>query len=221
MNNKYTIACAVAGSLFAGSALADYNLKITEMWPGNAVNPDLTADWFEITNYGDMAWTAAVDGDLYYDDESQDPNTADLISGIASIAPGESVIAIDDDSDAEFRTVWGAVFDLTSVQIGTFSGAGLGGSGDAVTLWIGDPLSTAPVDVQAYPDTDGSNDASYDVILGAFSTVGNAAGALATIATSGDGTPAIGSPGVAPVPLPAAVWLMLPALGGLLRLRRA
>lgn len=64
------------------------DLQITEIWPGNEPGSNLTSDRFELTNYGDTAWVAATDGDLYFDDDSQDGTTADLLKGISTILPG-------------------------------------------------------------------------------------------------------------------------------------
>ncbi len=58
------LGAAVLG-LLATPALAQFNLQITEMWPGNEPGNNLTEDWFEIVNFGDAAWISGVDGDLY------------------------------------------------------------------------------------------------------------------------------------------------------------
>lgn len=175
------------------------NLTISEIFPGQA-GTDLTADWFEIKNMGADAWVSGVDADLFYDDESADPTTADLIQGITEIQPNERVIVLITDDTNEITTfidVWGVVLDLTNVQIGYTDGAGLGGGGDAVTLWLGDPTLSAPVASAAYPDTSSNDGQSYDVELGAFSVVGNTNGALETLALGGANAdvPNIGSPG--------------------------
>lgn len=174
-------------------------LVITEIFAGQA-GADLTADWFEITNNGTSAWVSGVDGALYYDDESASGEDADIIEGITEIAPGASVLVLvtgATDEVAVFTNVWGTVIDLTGIQIGTTDGAGLGGGGDAVTLWIGDPLTTVPVNSASYPDTENNDGQSYDVELSAFSIVGNANGAVATIEAGGAASdvPNIGSPG--------------------------
>jgi len=94
MRIKQLAACAVAAGM-SSTAFGQFDLQITEMWPGNEPGSNLTADWFELTNFGDTAWDAAVDGDLYFDDGSFDPSAADLMNGITSIAPGESVVFVD------------------------------------------------------------------------------------------------------------------------------
>ncbi|WP_067146296.1 T9SS type A sorting domain-containing protein [Pseudotamlana agarivorans] len=170
-------------------------LNITEIWAGNDQGSNLTADWFEITNNGPIAWTPASGG-LYFDDDSQDPNAAVLISGITSIQPGESVIAIDDANADEFIAVWGAYYNLTDVQIGTYAGAGLGGGGDTVTLWIGDPTTVGNiVDAQAFPDTATAPGQSYDVEKGAFSVIGDGMYKPVATAVNDANEAAVGSPG--------------------------
>ena len=185
-------------------------LEITEIFSGQA-GDDLTADWFEIKNTGNTAWVSGVDPDLYYDDESADPVDAVVVQGIAEIQPGASAIVLITDAAADvdvFVDVWSPVIDLTGVEIGIADGSGLGGGGDAVTLWLGDPAGSTPIDTASYPDTDMFDGQSYDVSLQAFSVVGNANGAVQTIALGGDNmdVPNIGSPGDG---------LAVPAISGL------
>ena len=175
------------------------DLQISEIFAGQA-GDDLTADWFEIRNTGNAPWTSGVDADLYYDDESQDPVDATLITGITAIAPGGSaIVLITDNLDdvTAFNDVWSPVIDLTGVGIGTTDGAGLGGGGDLVTLWLGDPTLNQPVDTASYPDTGPFDGQSWDVELQAYSVVGNANGAVQTVALGGNNmdVPNIGSPG--------------------------
>ena len=171
------------------------DLQITEIWPGNEPGSNLTSDWFEITNTGNIVWTPDLGG-LYFDDESQAPADADLISGITSIAPGEVVIAVDDTSISEFLSVWESSYDLTGIQIGTYAGSGLGQGGDGVTLWIGNPLSGGVLaDFESYPDANANGGQSYDVDLGAFSTVGNANNAGESTIANDSGQFAVASPG--------------------------
>lgn len=171
------------------------DLQITEIWPGNEPGSNLTADWFEITNVGTVEWTPAF-GDLYYDDNSQDPASAVIISGFTSIQPGEVVIAVGATTTTEFLSVWSPSYDMTGIQVGTFSGPGLGQGGDGVTLWIGDPTTDGTlVDYETYPDANSNGGQSYDVDLAAFSVVGNANNAGETSAVNDSSQPAIGSPG--------------------------
>ncbi|XMO87591.1 T9SS type A sorting domain-containing protein [Algibacter sp. AS12] len=178
-------------------AFAQVSLQITEIWPGNENGDNLTADWFEITNQGDTEWTPAI-GDLYFDDDSQDFSTADLISGISSIKPGESVIAIDDSDTAEFISVWGSVYNLSGVQIGTYNGSGLGGGGDGVTLFmsINAPIdATSIIDFETYPDAAGTPGQSYDVVKTAFSILNEEPNKPVATAVNDENESAIASPG--------------------------
>lgn len=182
---------------FAGG----YQLEITEIWSGQD-GTDLTEDWFEITNRGDAAWVSGADPDLYYDDESADAGTADPISGITQLDPGESAIVVvgENASDTtDFFDVWDPDKSLTGVEIGLVDGSGLGAGGDAVALWVGDPTSDGVLeDFAAYPGGVDSG-VSWDVNLFEPSFDGNSSGAVTTTDTAGDsGTePAIGSPGEA------------------------
>jgi 2',3'-cyclic-nucleotide 2'-phosphodiesterase (5'-nucleotidase family) len=201
-----------------GGAVAQVNLQITEMFPGQE-GEDLTEDWFEIINTGNTAWVSGVDPDLFYDDESADADAADQIFGISDIQPGERVIVLigDMSSVMPFMNVWNPVVDLTGVEVGYTDGSGLGAGGDGVTLWIGDPLNAGTqVDFQTYPDTANNDGQSYDVELTMFSTVGNASNAVQTIALGGDAfdTPNIASPGNVPPVLEIQVSEIFPGQDG-------
>jgi hypothetical protein len=201
-------------------AAPGFNLQITEIWPGQD-GDDLTADWFEITNFGDQAWVSGVDSDLYYDDESQDPNVADLISGINAIQPGESAVVLvgQANSVAVFTSVWGPDYDLAGVEIGWTDGAGVGQDGDGITLFVGQPAAGTIVDYEAIPTA--PSGLSYDVILGGFSQPGAgiiATGtniATATTALNPANESAVGSPGnKGPLNLPQATLIISEIFSG-------
>lgn len=203
------------------SANAAFDIQITEVWFGQD-GADLTSDWFELTNYGDMPWVAANDGGLWYDDDSASPDQADPLMGVSMIAPGESAVFVVDPETAvtEFHTIWDPV--KSGFQVGWTDGAGLGQGGnpveDVVNIWLGDPLGSGSIiDSESYGMTDAFDAQSWDVPLQEYSTVGNASGAVATIALGGNNTPpdqpAIASPGMV-VPEPSALGLgILAALG--------
>ena len=93
-----------------------------------------TSDWFELTNYGLTVetltgWTV--------DDSSFLFSSSLALSGITSIAPGESVIFLDSAAGADiaaFRTFWGGI---DTAQIGYYSGSGIGlsASGDGLVVF--------------------------------------------------------------------------------------
>jgi hypothetical protein len=224
------LSAALAACLLATPAMAAYNLQITEIWPGNGVGANLTEDWFEITNYGDTAWTELTDGSLWFQDDRAQASPLNY-AGIAemglvdSILPGESVIYVNGGTAGRtgWLTLWGAQAPAPA-KVGAYAGRGLGQGGDFVNIFVS-PTFVAPaspqlpVDSATYPNGDGSLGGSWDVGLAAFSVVGNAAGAVAT-SVNDMGEPAIGSPGRVAVPEPATGALAAIALLTGVALRR-
>ena len=212
---KMIAAGVLASVLPAAGAMGSFDLQITELWPGNEPGENLTEDWIEVTNFGDMAWTAAADGDLWFDDDSFDATAADLMSGVASIAPGESVIFVDGSNAG--RTEWLLVWspEVSGVQVGYYEGSGMSQGGDGAGIFLdgdmsGTVIAAELIDSEVYPDAELFGGQSYDVTLGAFSTVGNASGAISTLDVNDEDQPGIASPGT--VPEPASLALL--ALGG-------
>ena len=75
------------------NAHAQAVLRITEVMSSSGSGG--TADWFEITNYGN----AAVDITGYkMDDNSFSSSSAVSLTGVTTIAPGESVIFVETES---------------------------------------------------------------------------------------------------------------------------
>ncbi len=208
------------------TAQAAYDLQITEIWCGNDPGSNLSEDWFEVTNVGDTAWSAAADGDLYMlDDRTYDPLDSDaaIMSGIASIAAGESVVYAG--GEAAGATEWSDLWDDVIVlpQVGYHDGKGLGQGGDGVQLYLDDLAAgenLTLLDFESYPDASANGGQSWDVVLGEFSTVGNASGAVATIVLNDENQPCIGSPGPAIVPEPASILLVVLGMAGVLACRR-
>lgn len=207
----------------AAPATAAFDLKITEMWMGNDPGANLTADWVEITNFGATPWVEATDGGLWFDDNSFDPVLADPMSGVPSIAPGESVVYVNGDAAdvAEFLSVWGLA--PGSLQIGIHDGSGLGQGGDGVAIFRSfvQPVITDLVDAQLYPTAANNGGQSWDVILGAFSTVGNSSGAFQSALANDVNQFAIGSPPGTVIPEPTSAVLGLIALATLACARRS
>lgn len=215
--------------LLTSYANAAFDLRVTEIYFGQD-DPDVTEDWFELTNLGDSAWIEANHGILYYDDSSPDPAKADPLMGIDYILPGQSVIFVGDADNSGFLDAWS---NVPGVRVGTHDGSGLGTGGDEVNLWLGDPMLSSPFESASYPDAGAligmgmiDDGATYDVFLGEFSTVGNAAGAVASAALGGgDGilpatVPAVGSPGSIPEPSAALLVISVIASVGAARSRR-
>lgn len=205
LQRLFVSAIAIAMVCAAGSQAA-FDLKITEIWAGQN-GADITKDWIEVTNYGDMAWTSADDYPLYVDDDSAlSTPVVRLVAGLTAISPGESVIILMEAVEADalaFNGQWG----ITGVSVGYASGSGLGlgDGGDTPHLFIGTAtpsvytlLDSASYDAQSTSETGAE---SWDVVLDGWSAVGNAAGAFESSALGGSNLPAIGSPGnVVPEP---------------------
>lgn len=113
-------------------------LRITEVAPWSSGNSPLGEDWFEVTNVG--ARVIDISG-WKMDDGSESPVAAVPLSGVPSIAPGESVIFIETNDlatkAAEFLALWFGGSPPPALQIGAYSGSGVGLStgGDAVNLF--------------------------------------------------------------------------------------
>ena len=198
--------------LSTAPARAVFDLRITEVWVGQD-GSDLSEDWFELRNYGDMAWTTA-DGAMTVNDNTGGLTTDVPVSGITEIQPGEIVIVLMEgnpvDGDIqEFYDVWNPVKPqiLENIGYADGSGLGLGSGGDSVNLFIADILE----DTFTYSSS--TSGVSIDVMLGEESFVGNASGAVATNAVNDLGESAVGSPGMV-VPEPASAILGFLGLAG-------
>ena len=117
----------------AGAAHAQYSdLRITEAMSSSGTGG--TVDWFELTNYGLTAvsitgWTV--------DDSSFTFLSSLALNGVSSVAPGESVLFLESAAGADiaaFRTFWGGIEEI---QIGYYSGSGIGlsSSGDGLVVF--------------------------------------------------------------------------------------
>ena len=144
------------------------NLVISEVAPWSSGNSSLGSDWFEVTNIGTVA--ADITG-WKMDDSGPNFGTAVALNGITSIAPGESVIFIESavSKSALFTSIWFGGIAPAGIQIGTYTGSGIGLStgGDAVNLFDAGGTIRASVNF-------GSN---APVAPGPYSTFDNAAGA--------------------------------------------
>ncbi len=200
-------AVAVAVVSIAAAA-ASGQIRITEAMSSSLVTPD----WIELTNLG----SAPVDiAGWRMDDNSFNPAVSVALAGITTIAPGESVVFIESAAGAaiaDFRAFWG---DLASVQIGFYSGSGVGLSsgGDAVVIFDG---SNVEINRVTFGSATSGTSFGYNPLtatFGALSEVGSFGGR-----TSAGSTPIanIASPGA--IPTPAAAALL--GLAGLVAGRR-
>ena len=211
--------------LFAGAlgaaivSSASANIRITEVMSSSNGGGLPTPDWIEVTNYG----ASAVDLTGWrIDDGSFSVAVSAALTGVSTIGAGESVIFIESAGGAgisAFRTFWGG---LSGVQVGYYSGSGLGFSsgGDGACLF--DTTSTILSQVSFGVATSGSSffygwdasgvlDSAYNAVV---STVG-IIGTQSTVSASGD-TASIGS--ALAVPAPGALALL--GLAGLANRRR-
>ena len=179
------------------------SLVISEVAPWSSGNSPVGADWFEVTNTGTSAVSLAG---WKMDDNSNAFGSAVALNGVASIAPGESVIFLETGDlgtvAAAFRTTWFGANPPAGLQIGSYSGSGVGLStgGDAVNLYDSTGTLQASVTFGAAPAS--APFATFDNAAGANNT---AISLLSTIGIDGAFAAAndaseIGSPGtVGPV----------------------
>ena len=124
----------------AGGGIVLPSVIISEVTPWGSGNSPYGADWFEVTNIG----PGPVDVTGWkMDDDSGTFGSAVALTGVTSIAPGESVIFMETSNltavKSEFLIAWfgGAANAPAGLQIGSYSGTGvgLGTGGDEVSLF--------------------------------------------------------------------------------------
>lgn len=192
-------------------ATASAQLRITEAESSEASGTFTTADWWELTNFG----LSPVNLTGYtMDDSSASVGSSVALTGVTSIAPGESVVFVEDLTEQEYRDWWGSGLSL-SVQVGSYSGSGVSFSsgGDGVTLF--DSGGTL-VDSVSFGSATSGTTFEFDNGSSGRSPVGLSAEGVngAFLSQNGD----IGSPGA--VPEPATLTLGALGLASLLTLRR-
>ena len=120
-------------------------LAVTEVAPWGSDAP-YTADWFELTNTG--ATTLDLTG-VKVDDSSNAFATAADLTGVSSLAPGESAVFFEKPAAGDAATIaaafgqtwFGAAGLPAGFKIGSYTGTGIGlsgSSGDAVNVFAPD-----------------------------------------------------------------------------------
>lgn len=210
---KKLLLCLAALLAAAGTAPALAQVRITEVSAWGSGNAPYASDWFELTNIGASA--ISLSG-WKMDDNSNAFGSAVALTGISSIAAGESVIFLENSVNSSFLATWFST-NLPALQVGNYTGSGVGlsTSGDAVNIYNGSGALQANVSFGTSPG--GPTFASFDnsaklnnVTLSLLSSVG----VNGAFKASGD-TFEIGSPGriAAPVPEPGTYAMMLAGLG--------
>lgn len=206
-----------AGFVALVTASASANIRITEAMSSSNGGGTPTVDWIEVTNFGSTAVSLAG---WKMDDNSFNFAASVALSGISSIAAGESVVFIESAAGAavgSFRTFWGG---LSGVQVGYYSGSGVGLSsgGDGAAIFNSSGTIVSQVTFGAATsgssffygyDASGSINSLYN---GVVSTVGTIDSQVTT-SRNGD-TASIGTA----IPAPGAIALL--GLAGLASRRR-
>jgi len=113
-------------------------LVITEVMSSEATDTNNSTldhqDWWELSNLDSFA--VNLHG-YRFDDNSASLTYACTLTNDTTIAPGESVVLVENMSADAFRAWWGAQSLPPNVKILTYSGSGLsfGAGGDAVNVW--------------------------------------------------------------------------------------
>ncbi len=178
-------------------------VSISEVAPWSSGNSPVAADWFEVTNNTGLA--IDITG-WRFDDNSALATSALTLTGVTSIAAGQSVIFIETGNGqtasgnaAAFVNTWFNGTAPAGLVIGSYSGpgAGLGTGGDQVNLYNAANVLQASVTFGASPASApfGSFDNATGLNNTTISTL-SANGVNGAFFASG-GTTEIGSPGQA------------------------
>lgn len=224
--SKFTHAIFAAALLSAGITAAQAAVNITEVAPWGSGKSEVAVDWFELTNSG----LSALDiSGWKMDDNSAQFSKAVALSGVSSMAAGQSVVFVEGTAaDATaFASLWFGTSVPAGLSVGYYSGSGVGlsQSSDTVNVYnasgalqasVSFGASGASAPYQTFDNAARLNNTtlsqlSVTGINGAFAAAGNAS--------------EIGSPGsVAAVPEPETYAMLLAGLvvmGAVVRRRQA
>ncbi|WP_051472191.1 SdiA-regulated domain-containing protein [Patulibacter minatonensis] len=113
-------------------------VAVTEVAPWGSSDATYAADWWEVTNTSNR--TVDLTG-WKVDDNSNAFASAVALSGVGTLAPGQSAIFLEGDATkvAAFKSAWFGSSVPAGFQIGFYSGGGVGLSttADAVNLFNG------------------------------------------------------------------------------------
>lgn len=219
---KTKLSIALISVLSTVSFNTNAAILITEVAPWASGNSPYATDWFELTNTG----SSAVNITGWQMDDNSNGTAKVNLTGITSIAAGESVIFTENAATASFLSTWFGSNVPVGLQIGNYSGAGVGLSttADAVNIFnstgvlqanVTFGLSDSFVPYQTFNNAAGINN-------GAISTLSQVGIDGAFVATNDINE--IGSPGtiVSAIPEASTYGMMLAGLGmvGLIARRR-
>jgi hypothetical protein len=197
---------------FALTVTPKPNLVITEVMSSEAKSANgstlATSDWWELSNLG--SFPVNLQG-YRFDDNHDSFSDADTLTNAVTIAPGESIVLVEDMTPDNFRAWWGPQNLPGRLQIITYPSIGFSASGDAVNLWNAAASSvTDTVASVTFPAASRGVSFGYDPAAHAFGALSVAGqnGAFAA-AVNGD----LGSPG-AIVNLPRFTGLNFNGGGG-------
>ena len=133
---KKSLSLIVVAMLGTISVQANAALIISEVapWGSNATNTSYATDWFELTNTGSSILNIAG---WKMDDNSNSFASSVALTGISNIAAGESVIFTENAAKAAFLNEWFGGSAPAGLQIGNYTGLGVGLSqtADAVNIY--------------------------------------------------------------------------------------
>lgn len=200
---KYLLFAGGLSTVLAASAFA--NIRITEAMSSSNGLGLPTPDWIEVTNYG----SSAIDLTGWrMDDSSFNFAVSVALGGITTIGAGESVVFIESASGAgiaAFRSNWGG---LAGVQVGFYSGSGVGLSsgGDGACLFDSTGAILSQISFGAATsgssffygwDAAGVIDPSFNAVVSTAGTIGTQVTFTSTGDTASIGTAlAVPAPGV-------------------------